>query len=85
MKIELYLTHAVVLNSQKWIAVEAVMREANLQPPSNVTISVEQTMRLARGRANPVGAFVLLINDTIAIRDVFELFDFIDDAGLRPM
>lgn len=85
MKIELFLTHTTVMSLPKWMAVEYVMQEAMMPPPVKVTVGVEPTMRVARGRANPAGAFVLLINDTIAIRDVFELFDFIDKAGLRPM
>lgn len=83
MRSKLYVTSAPLDNSS--LASVLALMESLDWPPPVVEVGVERVMRLARGRANPSCGFVLVMPDDAVVRDTFELVEWIDKNGLRPL
>lgn len=85
MKTTIYTTHAVLyLSSHSMRAMLEMIAWLGWEEPKFV-VGIEEVARMTRGRFNPAGDFVMVMQNNAQVRNPVELAKWIEQQGLVPL
>lgn len=84
MNFTLYLTHATLFSSTRAQALLSILKDLEYPEPSTV-VGIPEVAKLTRGHFNPSSAAVLLAPDGSILYDAFDLIEWFNLRGLRPL